>query len=326
MNKNESFRDVCLRESRIPADQEFFDTVTHHGREYQKYSIDNGVYFCPIDEDEMDRLEAMHSVFCRVFDNRLIFPPIRNPRRILDCGFGAGNWAIDVAERYPNCEVTGIDVSPHMIPEDIPDNFDPQIDDLNGRFTFPSNHFDLVHSQMMAGGIHSNRWRSYLADIFRVTRPGGWCQMVEIYFNAQSDNGTLTNDHALRRWSRRYLRGVQPYKDPRSPLQMEAMLRSAGFVDIEARVLTLPIHALSKARELTFTDGFVDERERNIGLANRENIHRLLSSMAVYPFTEFLGMSIAEVQILVAQARSEASNPAFKVRVYRQKAQEMNIA
>ncbi|KAK1516082.1 hypothetical protein CPAR01_16401 [Colletotrichum paranaense] len=45
---------------------------------------------------------------------------------------------------------------------------------------------------MMAGGIHSNRWRDYLRDIHRVLRPGGWCQMVEIYFNAQSDNGTLT--------------------------------------------------------------------------------------------------------------------------------------
>lgn len=101
-----------------------------------------------------------------------------------------------------------------MFPEQYPPNFDPQVDDLNGRFglsttlsdvhdraerrlfsrfTFPSNHFDLVHSQMMADGIHANRWRQYIADIFRVTRPGGWCQMVEIYFNAQSDNGTLTH-------------------------------------------------------------------------------------------------------------------------------------
>lgn len=45
---------------------------------------------------------------------------------------------------------------------------------------------------MVAGGIHSNQWRNYIRDIFRVLRPGGWCQMVEVYFNAQSDNGTLT--------------------------------------------------------------------------------------------------------------------------------------
>lgn len=47
----------------------------------------------------------MHSVFARVFDNRLIFPPIRNPRKVLDCGFGPGDWAIDVAERFEDCEV-----------------------------------------------------------------------------------------------------------------------------------------------------------------------------------------------------------------------------
>jgi ubiquinone/menaquinone biosynthesis C-methylase UbiE len=105
-----------------------------------------------------------------------------------------------------------------MYPE-LPANVDPQVDDLNGRyedsrgpapvpsnpksrtlltanltrFTFSSNHFDLVHSQIMAGGIHADRWRSYFRDIFRVLRPGGWAQMIEIYFNAQSDNGTLTD-------------------------------------------------------------------------------------------------------------------------------------
>lgn len=45
---------------------------------------------------------------------------------------------------------------------------------------------------MMAGGIHATRWPSYLRDMYRVLQPGGWCQLVEIYFNAQSDNGTLS--------------------------------------------------------------------------------------------------------------------------------------
>ena len=45
----------------------------------------------------------------------------------------------------------------------------------------------------MSGGINADRWPGYVADIFRVLRRGGWCQMVEIYYNAQSDNGTLTD-------------------------------------------------------------------------------------------------------------------------------------
>ncbi|RSL98414.1 hypothetical protein CDV31_012614 [Fusarium ambrosium] len=176
----------------VPLDETFTETIEHYGRSYQHYALTNGVYFAPIDEDEISRLELMHGVLNRLFDSRLIFPPIRSPRRILDCGCGPGDWAMEVASQYPDAEVLGIDISPHVIPESPPDNMELQVDDLNGRFTFPSNHFDVVHSQMVAGGIHANRWRSYIRDIFRVLRPGGWCQMVEIYFNAQSDNGTLT--------------------------------------------------------------------------------------------------------------------------------------
>lgn len=40
-----------------------------------------------------------------VFDNRLIFPPVSRLKMILECGFGAGDWSVDVAEQYPNAEV-----------------------------------------------------------------------------------------------------------------------------------------------------------------------------------------------------------------------------
>jgi hypothetical protein len=67
-------------------------------------------------------------------------------------------------------------------------------------FTFPPNSFDLVHSRMVAGGIHANRWEEYIRDIYQALRPGGWCQMVEIYYNAQSDNGTLTDGKGGGGW------------------------------------------------------------------------------------------------------------------------------
>lgn len=57
-------------------------------------------------QDEAERLELQQRVFNKVFDDRLIFPPIRRPRRILDCGYGAGAWAVEVAEQHPNCEVS----------------------------------------------------------------------------------------------------------------------------------------------------------------------------------------------------------------------------
>lgn len=65
--------------------------------------------------------------------------------------------------------------------------------DGEDRLQFPSNHFDLINSRLVAGGINSERWTGYIRDILRCLRPGGWVQMVEIDFNAQSDNGALAD-------------------------------------------------------------------------------------------------------------------------------------
>lgn len=107
--------------------------MVHLNREFQRYAVENGVYFGPVDEvsrsllcvprgksdetvqDEIERLQYLHGVFNMVFDNRLIFPPIPRPRRILECGSGSGAWAAEVAEQYPECEV-GVPSQP-LVPE-----------------------------------------------------------------------------------------------------------------------------------------------------------------------------------------------------------------
>ncbi|CAG8115608.1 unnamed protein product [Penicillium nalgiovense] len=156
----------------VELDREYLNTVTVQGREYQKYSIEHRTYFGPVDEEEAQRLEDQQQVFQRIFDNRLIFPPIRRLRRVLDCGHGSASWAVDVAEQNPDCEVIGVDIAPHMSPDDMPDNLWLQVDDLNRRFTFPASHFDLVHSRLLATGINRSRWPSYLRDIVRCGSSG----------------------------------------------------------------------------------------------------------------------------------------------------------
>ncbi|ODA77938.1 hypothetical protein RJ55_06541 [Drechmeria coniospora] len=290
-----------LGDGTAPLDESFAETVAFSGRIFQKYALKNDVYFAPIDEDEIERLELMHATLRGVFDNRLLFPPILSPRRILDCGCGAGGWAVEVARKFPKCEVLGIDVSPHMVPDDTPNNLEIQIDDLNKKFTFPPDHFDLVHSQMVVGGIHADRWRNYIGDILRVLQPGGWCQTVEIYYNAQSDNGRLERDHALSKWSSLYLGALHPRKDPRAPMQIPNWMRSAGFTDVESRLLTMPMCAWPKAA-----------RDHAIGEANGENVARLLRSLALYPFTQMKGMTKEDFEALIEQAIAEAHDPSFK--------------
>ena len=86
--------------------------------------------------------------------------------------------------------------------------------------------------------------------------------MVEIYFQCQSDNGTLLEsmmshedlqcnfahwyiDHALRQWSTRYFDSLADIKDLRIPLRLLNVMREAGFVDVEQTMLPLPTCAWS---------------------------------------------------------------------------------
>jgi len=285
----------------VPLDDVYLETEEHHNRMFQSYALNNQSYFAPTDEDEIEREVIFHRVLNIVFDNRLVFPPLNRLRRVLDCGYGIGQWPIEVALQHPRCEVIGVDINPAMTPAETPENLSLQVDDLNARFTFPNHHFDLVHSQMVASGIHADRWVQYLRDMFRVIRPGGWCQMVEMYYNVQSDNGNLTDDHALRQWSANYLQSMEGLKDLRVPLRLQSLMRDAGFIDVESRMIQLP------------TCGWpTEQRDNAIGVANRENVQRLLSSAAMYPFTEKLGMPVQDVQLLVAQARQEADDRTLK--------------
>lgn len=56
-------------------------------------------------QDEEERLAIQHNVLNKVFDSRLVFPPLARLRKVLDCGYGSATWAAEVAEQFPTAEV-----------------------------------------------------------------------------------------------------------------------------------------------------------------------------------------------------------------------------
>lgn len=52
----------------------------------------------------------------------------------------------------------------------------------------------------------------------------------------------------------------------------------------------------------------IDPRQRRIGQANTANTSQLLSTLSIFPFERRLGMSIEEIEVLVARARADAVN------------------
>jgi len=85
------------------------EKIDIHGRVFQKISIVDRIYLAPIasDDREEDRLMAQHDILFRLFGNRLFSRniPVTNPRRILDCGYGTGDWSVQCAEEFDECKV-----------------------------------------------------------------------------------------------------------------------------------------------------------------------------------------------------------------------------
>jgi hypothetical protein len=94
----------------------------------------------------------------------------------------------------------------------------------------------------------------------RVLKPGGWLQFVELYLIAQSDNGTITSQHAVGQLNDQFIRfesqnfrgaadnlwrysSLDNTRDIRAPLRFDSMFKEAGLVEVEKTVINVPLSA-----------------------------------------------------------------------------------
>ncbi|CAN9124447.1 unnamed protein product [Alternaria alternata] len=87
------------------------ERVSVHGRVFQRISLDEKIYFAPvaIDDREESRLTAQHRLVARIFGDSLFSSrvSVENPSAILECGYGNGEWAVQCAEDFEDCEMIG---------------------------------------------------------------------------------------------------------------------------------------------------------------------------------------------------------------------------
>ena len=91
--------------------------------------------------------------------------PIKDPLKILDVGTGLGQWATEMADLYPAAEVLGTDLSP-IQPAWVPPNVKFEVDDCEDDWTWPPNHFDYIHAQLLISGSICDK-RKYFTQTFR---------------------------------------------------------------------------------------------------------------------------------------------------------------
>lgn len=138
-------------------------------------------YVLPKDMGEVNRLDFQHYMMRSALRGNYA-APISTPDTILDVGCGTGRWAIEMAQLFPAARVVGVDVvAPSMetTTEQLPPNYSFQAGNILEGLPFPDASFAFVHQRYMIGAIPADRWPGAVSELKRLTRPGGWIELVE---------------------------------------------------------------------------------------------------------------------------------------------------
>ncbi len=137
-------------------------------------------YALPNNPHEINRLDFQHYMLRYVLEANYLAPLApEQVNTILDVGCGTGRWIYEMAQQFPHSRLVGID---HVLPDTklhfpLTCTFQ-QYNVLNG-LPFPNNQFDYVHQRLLVLALPLARWPFVLQELVRVTRPGGWIELVE---------------------------------------------------------------------------------------------------------------------------------------------------
>ncbi|KAG8219411.1 hypothetical protein J3R82DRAFT_333 [Butyriboletus roseoflavus] len=164
-----------------------------YGRGLNNYS---DVYRLPADDEELERLDKQHEVFCKVVGRYPPpFPEIMadddfEVKAVLDLGCGSGSWyadtswyhchalitahrIMDIAREFPNCSAVAVDLAPMQSLSEV--------DDINLGLEHFYGDFNVVHCQLISSGIRD--YQGLINHISHVLRPGGLVEVTEFPFS-----------------------------------------------------------------------------------------------------------------------------------------------
>lgn len=198
---------------------------------------DDAPYLLPRLAGEIDRLDLQHYAIRGAMDGATHQAPVTSPELVLDVGAGSGQWGWDITEEFPAARAVGVDLIPGK--PGWPARYQPVRANLLHGLPFQPDSFDLVHQRLLFLGIPARSWHAVVHDLVRVTRPGGWVELMDSPV-AGLDNAGPAIDRLLElATAAADARGLDT--SGRAYESLDEYLRLAGCVDVERRELHLPV-------------------------------------------------------------------------------------
>lgn len=211
-------------------------------------------YVLPNDMDEVNRLDFQHYMM-RYGLRGNFAAPIGSPESILDVGSGTGRWAIEMAELFPQAQVVGVDVASPAEDAATQQARTPRYSFVAGNvlegLPFEDAAFSYVHQRYMIGAIPRDAWPRVLGELVRVTRPGGWVEVVE----AGTSEGGGQALHTVDEWVAAVL--ARRNLDIHLATNLEQFLKDAGLRNVTVHHVKLPLgHYGGRIGQLVEADYF----------------------------------------------------------------------
>lgn len=200
-------------------------------------------YVLPHDDQEINRLDFQHYMLRYALHGNFA-APVRSPASILDVGSGTGRWAMEMAAYFPDTNVVATDIvtpadeataAPGFGLEKRPENYTFVPGNVLNGLSFADGSFDFVHMRLLIFALPEAAWPKVIRELVRVTRPGGWIELVET--GPQQNAGPAME--MLVQWitAASERRGVNPLIGPR----VADFLAGSGAANVNRRDIALPV-------------------------------------------------------------------------------------
>ncbi|KAK4182825.1 S-adenosyl-L-methionine-dependent methyltransferase [Podospora australis] len=212
-------------------------------------------------------------------------------------GTGTGIWAIELADKYPQATITGIDLSP-IQPNYVPENVHFFVDDFDEDWVDPPNKYDFIHIRHT---MHSIRDPKALFDrAMYHLKPGGYIEVQEIDIRPTSDDDSVSSTipYALRDFLSFMEAGLRILGSEMHAIRkLPEELEEAGFTEITKKVHKAPIGMWPK-----------DKRLRLCGLFLRTAMMDGLRGLSHRPLTA-LGWTQLQIEMVLVDVRKALMDP-----------------
>lgn len=135
----------------------------------------------PQSEQEIRRLGFRHYFIRQILKNYHLAPISPLARNILDVGSSDGRWAQEMALAFPRATVINMSgtADQQVLIPGVGSNYHFVKSNIRERFPFSDEQFDMTHEHKLSMIVPARDIDAVFREMVRVTRSGGWIEMIE---------------------------------------------------------------------------------------------------------------------------------------------------